>query len=91
MHELGAALGRDDAQPVWLFVVGRELGDELAVTDPGRCGQPRFLANAAADVLGDRPRSAETQAVLGDVEIGFVEAQWLDQIGISGENPAHLL
>ena len=71
-------------------MVGGELGDELAVADAGRRGQPALLADSAADVLGDRPRAAEAVPVLGDVEIGLVEAQRLDQIGIVGEDRADL-
>src|SRR6185436_19921656 len=34
---------------------------------------------------------AEAQPILGDVEIGLVEAQWLDQFGVIGEDVAHLV
>ena len=84
-------LGRDDAQAVGLVLVGRELGDELAVADAGRRGEPGLRADPAADVLGDRPRAAEAEPVLGDVEIGFVEAQRLDQVGVVGEDRADLV
>ncbi len=84
-------LRRDHAQPVGLAMIGGELGDELAVGDAGRGGELALLANAAADVLGDRARAAEPAAVLGDVEIGFVEAQRFDQVGVIGEDRADLL
>ena len=87
----GALLGRDHAQPVGLAVVGGELGDELAIGNAGRGGQLALLADAAADVLRDRAGAAEPVPVLGDVEIGFVEAQRLDQVGVVEEDRADLL
>ena len=72
-------------------MVGGELGDELAVGDAGRGGELALLADAAADVLGDRAGAAEAVPVLGHVEIGFVEAERLDQVGIVEEDRADLL
>ena len=87
----GPRSGRDHAQAVGLAMVGGELGDELAVGNAGRGGESGFLADPAADVLGDRPRAAEAVPVLGDVEIGLVEAQRLDQVGVVGEDRPDLL
>src|SRR4029079_9250869 len=49
--EVGPLVRRDDAQAVRLAVVGRELGDELAIADAGRGGELALLADAAPDVL----------------------------------------
>ena len=46
------ALGRDDAQAVGLVLVRRELGDELAVGDSGRGGEPGLGADPRPDRLG---------------------------------------
>ena len=89
--ELGSALGGDHSEAVGLAMVGGELGDELAVTDPGRRGEARLLGDPAADVLRDGSGGAEAAAVLGHVEIGFVEAQRLDQVGIIEEDRPDLL
>src|SRR4030095_651661 len=79
-------LGSDDAESVRLVLVGGKLGDELAVADGGaRRGLARF-ADSRAYVLGGGARRAETGAVLGHVEIGFVQAQRLDEVSIIGED-----
>ena len=83
-------LRRDHAQAVGLVLVGGELGDELVVADAGRGGEAGLGADPAADLLGDRAGDAEPVPVLGDVEIGFVEAQRLDQVGVIGEDRADL-
>ena len=51
--ELRPLFRRDHAQAVGLALVGRELGDELAIADAGRRGEPGLLVDPAADVLGD--------------------------------------
>src|SRR5687767_12594697 len=61
-------LGRDDAEAVGLVLVGSELGDELAIGNPGRGGQLALLADSATDVLGNGAGGAEPASVLGDVE-----------------------
>ena len=72
-------------------MVRGELGDELAIRHPGRGGQPGFGADAGADLLGDGARAAQAMAVLADVEIGLVEAQRLDQVGVIGKDGADLV
>ena len=89
--ELRALFRRDHAQAVGLAMVGGELGDELAIADAGRGGELALLADPPADVLGDGAGAAEAVPVFGHVEIGFVEAQRLDQVGIVAEDRADLL
>ena len=72
-------------------MIGSELGDELAIADAGRRGEPGLFADPAPDVLGDGAGAAEPVPVLRDVEISLVEAQRLDQLGIVGEDRADLL
>ena len=90
-HEFGSTVGRDDAKTIGLAVVGGELGDEFAIGNAGRGGEAGLIADAPADVLGDRARGAEPAPVLGDVEIGFVEAERLDEVGVVEKDRADLL
>ena len=69
-----AAFRRDDADAVGLVLVGRQLGDELAIAHPGGGGEPGLGLDSRADLLGDGARAAEGMAILADVQIGFVEA-----------------
>ncbi len=78
-------------RPSGLFWSLAQLGDELAVADAGRGGEPGLGLDPGADFLGDRPGAAQPAPVLGDVEIGFVERQRLDQVGIVGEDRADLV
>src|SRR3546814_5589098 len=67
--------GWNDAQPVGLVLIRRQLGDELVVRHAcGGC-QPRFGLDPRADFLGDRARRAEPANILGDVEIRFVRSE----------------
>ena len=91
LDEGGAAAGRDHEQPVRLAVVGGELGEELVIGHPGRGGQPRPFANAGPDRLGDLRRRRDALQVLGDVEVGLVQRQWLDDGRVLGEHGADLL
>ena len=82
---------RDDEQPVRLAVVGGELGEELVVGHAGRGGEAGLGADPAR---GSPRRSAwptrSALQVLGDVEIGLVERQRLDQRRVFGEDGADL-
>src|SRR3546814_8740279 len=61
--------GWNDAQPVGLVLIRRQLGDELVVRHAcGGC-QPRFGLYPRADFLGARARRAEPATLLGAVEI----------------------
>ena len=79
----GWSLGRlDDAHAVRFVLIRRELGDELVVRDAGRRSQACIRLDASADFRSDGRRRTDAAAILGDVEIGFVERQWLDKIGL---------
>ena len=82
----GPILRRDDEQPVRLAVVGGQLGQELVVGDPGRGGQRRLGLDAGPDALRDLGRGGDALQVLGDVEIGLVERERLDQRRVLGED-----
>ena len=82
---------RDDAQAVGLVLVRGELGEELVVGDAGRGGEAGLGPDPGADLLGDPGGDADPLQILGDVEIGLVEAQRLDQRRIIGEDRADLV
>ena len=86
-----ASGGRDDAEAVGLVLVRGELGEELVVGDAGRGGERRSRRGSARGSprrSGWRCRSR--LQILGDVEIGLVEAERLDQRRIIGEDRADL-
>ncbi len=72
--EIRAFVRRDDAKPIGLVLIARKLGDELAVTHAGGRSQSRLRLDPRSNFLRYRPCSAQPTPVLGDVEIGFVEA-----------------
>ena len=82
---------RHHAQAVRLVLVAGKLGEELVVGDPGRGGEAGLGADPGADLLGDDGGDADPLQVLGDVEIGLVERERLDQLRIVGEDRADLL
>ena len=82
---------RDDAQAVGLVLVRGQLGEELVVGDAGRGGEAGLGADPGADLLGDPGGDADPLQILGDVEIGLVEAERLDQRRVIGEDRADLV
>ena len=77
---------RDDEQPVRFAMIGCQLGEELVVRNAGRCGQAGFLPDAGFDLLRDRGGGPAIFQRGGHVQIGFVQRQWLDDRGVTGEN-----
>ena len=89
--EGGAFVRRDDAEAVGLVLVRCQFGDELVVADAGRGGEAGRVLNPRADLFGDRLGRAQAMAVFADVQIGFVERQRFDRVGIIGEDRADLV
>ena len=88
----GRALsGPDHAESVGFVLIAGDLGEEFVVAHPSACGEPGLGADFLADQLGDARRAADAELVLGHVEIGFVEAQRFDQVGMVAEDRADLL
>ena len=90
LDERGPHTGCDDEQPVRLVLIGGKLGEEFVVGNAGGGRQPGLGADVGADHLGDIGRERDVAVVLGDVEIGLVEAQRFDQRGVAGEDIADL-
>ena len=80
----------DDAHAIGLVLIRRELGGEFVVADPGRRSQSCRLADAGADLGGDRGRRTETAGIVGDVEVRLVERQRLGEVRVVGEDRAWL-
>jgi hypothetical protein len=80
----------DHEQAVRLAPVGGDLGQELVRSHARGRGQVGFRANLGADGLRHRGGAGQPGPVLADVEIGLVQRQWLDQVGVAGEDFAHL-
>ncbi len=85
----------DDEQAVGLLPVGGDLGEELVRRDAGRGGEGGLFADLAPDDARRLGRGREAGELLGDVEVGLVERQRLDERRVAKEDrphpPRHLL
>ena len=80
----------DQAEPVWLVLIARQLGDELVVGHPGTGSQAGFGLDPGADQFGNSGRGTDPLQVFGDVEIGLIKAQRLDVGGVVQKDFADL-
>ncbi len=81
-------VGLDDEEAVWLAPVGGDLGEELVGGDAGGGGEVEFVADLLADGAGNAGGGGEAGLVFGDVEVGFVEGERFDEIGVALEDLA---
>ena len=81
----------DHEQAIGLAPVRGDLREELVRRDAGRRGEFGFLADLRADRLRGGGRARQAGEGLGDVEVGLVERQRFDQVGVAREDLAHLL
>jgi hypothetical protein len=90
LNEARAHFGRDDELAVWLSLVGGKLGEEFVVGDAGGGGQACF----AQDFRPDQPRDLRCDRnaldVLGDIQIGLIKREGLDDVRMLGEDRADL-
>ena len=88
-QEVLHALRRDHGEPVGLLPARGDLRQELVGRDAGR----RRQAGGGADLRLEAPRDGHAErlapGVLGDVEIGLVERQRLDQRRDRAEEAEH--
>lgn len=91
LQEGRSALGADHREAVGLVAVRGALGEELVEGHPGRSRETRFLADAGADLLGDRRHAGEIAAVVHQLQVGLVQGERLDQFGVVVEDRAQLL
>jgi len=79
--------GRGDYQlAIRLALPGRQLGKELVVRDTRRRRETYLVEYADADFLGSGQGSLQTAQLLCDVEIGFIEREWFDQMAVVSED-----
>ena len=82
--------GLDDEEAVGLAPVGGDLGEELVGGDAGGGGEVELVADGVADGAGDFGGGGEAALVFGDVEVGLVEREGLDEVGVAAEDVAGL-
>ncbi len=72
----------DDEEAVGLAPVGGDLGEEFVGGYAGRGGEVELVADLLADGAGYAGRCGESGFVFGDVEIGLVEGERFDEVGV---------
>ncbi|MNC36573.1 hypothetical protein D3C75_851010 [compost metagenome] len=82
---------RDHEQAIGLAPVAGDLGEELVRRHPGRHGDVQLRAHPLADVLGDARGAAGKVRGVGHVQIGFVQRQRFDQLGVVLQDGVDLL
>jgi hypothetical protein len=87
-HQL---LGRDDVLPVRFAVIGGELRQKFVVGDAGGGVEAGHLLDLGADRERDVAGQRNVLEVFGDVEVGLVERERLDDRRVLGEDLADLL
>src|ERR1700758_5078806 len=75
----------DNEEPVRLAVIGGKLGEEFVVGDAGRSRKLGFGADLCPDFFRNLGRRDDAFEVYGNVEIRFVERQWLEYSGVFGK------
>ena len=89
MEECFDFFGPDHEKPIGFAPVRGDLREKLVRRDAGRRGQRELLADRSADRFGNRGRGRQIRLRLGDIEIGLVERERLDEIGMAQQDLAH--
>ena len=84
-------VARDHRRRIRLLHIAAELGKNLVETDANRSSQPQFVADPAADFIGDLLPGQPLAASAADVEPGLVEPERLDLVGVVAVDGAHLV
>ncbi|MNE34091.1 hypothetical protein D3C80_1277990 [compost metagenome] len=79
-------VGRDHKQAVGLAPITGDLGQELVRRHPGRHGDVQLLSNPAANIRGNPRCATGKPGAVRDIQVGFVQRQGLDQIGVVAED-----
>ncbi len=80
--------GLDHEEPIGFAPVGGDLGQEFVWGHAGRGRQMQFLTDLLANGARHPGRGGQSGLVFGNVEVGFVQRQRLDQIGVALEDLA---
>ena len=88
-------IGGDHEQAIGFAPVTGDLGQELVRRHPGGHGDVQLLRHPPANVLGDARGAAVEMRAGGHVQVGFVQRQRLDDLGVVAEDrvdfPRHRL
>ncbi len=87
-HEGGDLVRGDDALAVGFVQVAGDFCQELVRGDAGGGGEAGLLEDAAANLEGD---GGGIEWKVGDIEVGFIEGEGLDDPGEGGEDFADAL
>ena len=90
VQEGGDFRRRQHELPVRFAPVGGHFRQKFVWGDAGRCGQPGLLEDLRADLTGHVRGIRDGQFVVRYVQIGFVQSQRLDQVGVLMENLMNL-
>lgn len=76
----------DHKQSIGLFPVAGDLGQELVRRHPRRNRDMQLIGDPPTDILGNTRGAAAEMRAIGNIQIGFVQRQRFDQIGVFTEN-----
>ena len=76
----------DDGQPIGLVRIGGDLGQKLAVRDPGRGSKVRLVPDLSLDFLRESGGFLQGVNGVSHVEVGFVQAKRFDEWRPLAEN-----
>ncbi|MNN17025.1 hypothetical protein D3C81_1301920 [compost metagenome] len=76
----------DDEQPVGLFPVTGDLGQKLVRRHACRHGDVQLIGDPAPDVLGNSRCTASEMRAVRHIEVGLVERERLDDLGVIAKN-----
>ena len=67
---------------VGFVVITGNFGHEFIDRNPSRSRQTHFIENPHPNFLGQQSGTGISLLVIRDIEIGFIQREWLDQIGV---------
>jgi len=85
-EEVRDICGLDDEEAVGLSPVGRDFGEKLVGSYACGGGEVLFGADLLTNGLRDFRRGRQVGFVLRDVEVGFVEGEGFDEVGVAEED-----
>ena len=81
-------LGGQHKQAIGLIQIRGDLGQEFIRCNPGRGGQLQLATNIGPDRLGHARRAPLIQGGIGNIEIGFIQRQGFNPVGVALEDGA---
>ena len=81
----------NDGQSIGFVEVGGDFCQKFVVGNAGRCHKVEPSAYFMFDLFGDERGGGRACKRMCDVQVGFVEGEWFDKIGVLIKNSADLL